>query len=274
MNTRSRGWCYTVNNYSDTDIDLLDDISNVATYLCYGKEVAPTTGTPHLQGYVYFDNAKTFSKIQKLLPKGSHIEVAKGNALENNNYCKKDGDFKEFGTRPAQGKRSDIDLIKQEIISGKGMKDIIEIASNYQSLKTAELLLKYKENKRNWKPKVVWIWGDSGSGKTKTAYELLTNPYRKSNATGKWWDGYDGDYDVILDDIKDTSKEMYSQLLELLDRYDTRVETKGGSRQFLAKNIIVTSLNHPHSMYSLYNDAKELLRRIDEIKHFQIELDK
>lgn len=270
MNTRSRGWCFTVNNYQEDDIDRLDDLSNVSTYLCYGKEVAPTTGTPHLQGYIYFDNAKTFSKIQKLLPKGAHIELAKGNALENNSYCKKEGDFKEFGTRPAQGKRNDIELVKDEINSGRGMRDIIEIASNYQTLKTAEMILKYKEKKRNWKPSVIWIYGDSGSGKTKTAYELLSNPYRKTNSTGKWWDGYDGDEDVILDDIKDTSKEMYSSLLELLDRYDTRVEVKGGSRQFLAKRIIVTSLLHPRVMYDQYNNAVEILRRIDEIKHFQI----
>ena len=267
MNTRSRGWCYTINNYSDADITLLDDVSQIATYLCYGKEVAPTTQTKHLQGYVYFENAKTFSKIQKILPKGSHIEVAKGSALENKTYCSKDGDFKEFGSIPAQGKRNDINVVKEEILSGSGMKEIIEIASNYQTLKTAELLLKYKEKKRNWKPEVVWFYGASGTGKTKTVYELAPEVYRKTNSTGKWWEGYDAHADVLLDDIKDTSKEMYSTLLELLDRYDCRVETKGGSRQFLAKRIYITSILHPRDLYGHIDpDIKELARRIDSIK--------
>jgi len=59
---------------------------------------------------------------------------------------------------------------------------------------------------------------------------------------------------------------MYSLLLELLDRYEVRVEAKGGSRQFLAKNIIVTSIFSPYEMFSQFSDAKELLRRIDEVK--------
>lgn len=270
-NIRSRGWCFTTNNYDDESIERLDDVSTVSRYLIYGYEEAPSTGTPHLQGYIYFENAKTFSKIQKILPKGSHIEVAKGNALENRNYCIKDQNFKEYGTVPDQGKRSDIEIVKEEIKSGRGMREIIEIASNYQTLKTAEMVLKYKENKRNWKPYVLWIHGESGSGKTRAAYELLADAYRKSNSTGKWWDGYDAHENVIIDDVKDMSKEMYSHLLEILDRYDCRVEVKGGSRQFLGKKIIVTSLLSPKEMYSQFNDAKELLRRIDEIKVYQLE---
>jgi len=269
MNTRSRSWCFTANNYSDADISHLEECSEIATYLCYGKEIAPTTLTPHLQGFIYFESAKTFSKVQKLLPQGSHIEVAKGNALENKNYCQKEGTFKEYGTIPSQGKRSDLNVIKDEIVAGKGMKDIIEIASNYQSLKTAELLLKYKEKKRNWKPYVVWIYGESGTGKTRSVYELAPNVYRKTNSSGKWWDGYDADEDVLIDDIKDSSKEMYSALLELLDRYDCRVETKGGSRQFLAKRIYITSILHPRDLFGTIGgaDIKELKRRIDEIKN-------
>lgn len=269
MNTRSRSWCFTTNNYTEEHITLLDDISSTASYLCYGKEVAPTTQTKHLQGFLYFDNAKTFSKIQKLLPKGSHIEVAKGNALENREYCKKEGDFVEFGTIPSQGKRNDLNLVKDEIVKGGGMKEIIEIATNYQSLKTAELLLKYKEQKRNWKPQVVWLYGESGCGKTKTAYDVMPNCYRKTNSTGKWWDGYDADPDVLLDDIKDNSSQMYSLLLELLDRYDCRVETKGGSRQFLARRIYITSIYHPDVLFHNIGDTKELIRRIDEIKEIK-----
>jgi len=266
MNTRSRGWCITLNNYTEEDIGRLDELSTISMYLCYGKEVAPSTGTPHLQGYIYFENAKSFATLLKLLPKGSHIEVAKGNALENKAYCEKDGDFYEFGTIPAQGKRNDIILIKQQIVEGKGMRDIIESATSYQSLKTAELLLKYKERTRDWKPSVVWLYGASGCGKTKTAYAVLKNPYRKSNGTGKWWDGYDAHEDVIIDDIKDTSREMYERLLEQLDRYACQVETKGATRQFLAKRIIVTSILHPQELFFHFNDAVELLRRIDEIK--------
>lgn len=266
MNTRSRGWCFTKNNYTDDNITLLDDVSSIATYLIYGKEVGDS-GTPHLQGYIYFENSKSFSKMIKLLPQGTHIEVQKGTGFEASEYCKKDGDYKEFGTLPAQGKRNDIKTVKDEILSGGGMSKIIDIASNYQTLKIGEMLLKYKEKKRNFKPTVVWIYGESGVGKTRLAYEWFPDIYRKTNSSGKWWDGYDAHPEVLIDDIKDNSKEMYSLLLELLDRYEVRVEAKGASRQFLAKNIIITSVFSPYEMFCQFGDAKELLRRIDEVKH-------
>lgn len=262
---RSRAWCFTLNNYTDDMIEMVNAVSSISTYLIYGKEIAPNTGTPHLQGYIYFQNAKTFLKMKKLMPEGTHLEVAKGDPTDNKKYCSKEGDYKEFGTIPSQGKRNDIKVIKDEINAGRGMREIVETASNYQTLRTAELLLKYVERKRDWKPMVIWLYGESGCGKTKTAYEKTTDPYRKSNSTGKWWDGYDAHEDVILDDIKDTSREMYSQLLELLDRYSCRVEVKGGTRQFLAKKIIVTSIKSPYELYSQYDDAVELLRRIDDV---------
>ena len=53
--SRNRNYCFTFNNYPDTS--LVDNL--ICKYIAYSKEVAPTTGTPHLQGYVTFVNAKT-----------------------------------------------------------------------------------------------------------------------------------------------------------------------------------------------------------------------
>lgn len=265
MNVRSRDWCFTKNNYVDDDISKLEDVSSECKYLIIGKEVA-STGTLHLQGYIYFENAKSFSKIQKLLPTGSHIEKTKGTPKQASDYCKKENNYVEYGSLPeTQGKRTDLDVVKDMVKEGKTLGEIIDSAKSYQSIRSAELILKYKETKRNWKPYVIWIYGSSGTGKTRTAYEKCPSLYRKTNSSGKWWEGYDAHADVLLDDVKDMSKEYYSMLLELLDRYEVRVETKGGSRQFLAKNIIVTSLWSPKEMYQNFCEAKEILRRIDEI---------
>lgn len=266
MNARSRNWSFTINNYTDEILENLKEISMVSTYLIYGKEVAPTTLTKHLQGFIYFQDAKSFAKIKKLLPEGAHIEISKGTAQQNKIYCSKENNITEYGVIPEQGKRNDIKLIKDEIVSGKGMRDIIEIASNYQTLRTAELLLKYVETKRNWKPEVIWVYGASGTGKTRMVYEKMPNLYRKTNSTGKWWDGYDAHEDILIDDVKDSSKEMYIFLLEILDRYDCRVECKGGTRQILAKRIMITSIKSPEELYyHLDPEIKELKRRIDDI---------
>lgn len=265
--SRSRGWVFTLNNYTNEDVVKLNDIKSV--YLIYGREIAPTTGTPHLQGYVYFQNAKSFNAVLKMLPKGIHLEPQNGTNDQAIEYCKKDNDFTEIGTRPSQGKRNDIQIVKDMVTTGKGMSAIIESASNYQTLKMAEMLFKYKEPKRNWKPQVTWLFGESGIGKTRKAYDLLPNAYRKTNNLGKWWDGYDADEDVIIDDVKDLTKEFYISLLELLDRYEARVEVKGGSRQFLAKRIVITSIEDPRNMYSVFNNAVELIRRIDILEEIK-----
>lgn len=265
-NQRSRDWCFTLNNYTEEEYDAIHTLDSTEyQYIVYGKEVGES-GTHHLQGYVYFVNAKSMSAVKKMLGNRCHLEKTKGTPQQASDYCKKDNLYVESGKLPEkQGKRSDLEQIRNMVKEGKTMNDVIDVASNYQAIRTAELVLKYKETKRNWKPYVKWIWGESGSGKTRYAYDNYPNLYRKTNSSGKWWDGYDAHSDVLIDDVKDLTREYYSMLLELLDRYDARVETKGGSRQFLAKNIIITSILEPFVMYQNYGEAKELLRRIDSI---------
>jgi len=54
-------WLFTFNNYSESDLDRLDQIlrdnENVLNG-CYGLELAPTTGTAHVQGYIEFVKRK------------------------------------------------------------------------------------------------------------------------------------------------------------------------------------------------------------------------
>lgn len=71
------------------------------SYLVYGYEEAPTTGTKHLQGYIVFPKKKRFSEAKALLPEGTHLEVKRGTPKEASEYCKKDGVFQEFGTCPS-----------------------------------------------------------------------------------------------------------------------------------------------------------------------------
>lgn len=81
------------------------------TYLVVGKEVAPTTGTRHLQGFVILANPQRRQWLVDLLGQ-AHYEIARGTSAQCADYCKKDGDFIEEGTFPAsQGKRSDIDAV-------------------------------------------------------------------------------------------------------------------------------------------------------------------
>jgi len=108
MSVRSKRWCFTINNYTDASLVALDALECV--YLVYGRETAPGTGTPHLQGFVIFANARRRSSLALLCP--GHWEPTTGPSVAAAVYCKKDGDFTERGTAPVgQGKRTDLQAI-------------------------------------------------------------------------------------------------------------------------------------------------------------------
>jgi len=107
---RSRGFTITINNYTFDDIKGLLEL--YFHYMCFGFEIAPHTGTPHIQGYIYFNNAKTLEKVRKLIPR-AHIEIARGTCLKNQIYTSKTtGDWYEFGEPIDQG-RAKWELIEE-----------------------------------------------------------------------------------------------------------------------------------------------------------------
>lgn len=73
-------------------------------YLCFGFEKGKNN-TPHIQGYIYYDNPRMLTGVKQDLPR-AHLEVSKGSLVQNVAYCSKDGDFYEDGERPHQGKAS------------------------------------------------------------------------------------------------------------------------------------------------------------------------
>lgn len=85
-NTRSRSWCFTWNNYNEEDISRLDSLK--CERIVVGEEVG-ASGTPHLQGYVRFNEAQRFSWWKNQFPH-VHVEVRKGTEEEATTYCKKD----------------------------------------------------------------------------------------------------------------------------------------------------------------------------------------
>lgn len=262
----------TWNNYKEDSYDYVKQyIENNCKYGLLCKEEAPTTGTKHLHFYLHFKSEKAFNVMKKKFPK-ANVQKANGTAQDNYNYISKtDKDFFEFGEKPQQGKRNDINRIITSVQSGENMRQIIPQSTSLQSIKIAEVCMKYYETKRNFKTAVFWFWGKTGTGKTRYAYELFPEAYEK-RSDSKWWDGYDAHQDVIIDDFR-SSHIGFVELLKLLDRYPCKVEIKGGFRQLLAKNIVITAPEPPEEMYKTLKhdcgeDIQQLLRRIEVIQHF------
>jgi len=106
---QAKHWCFTLNNYTDAHVESLTLLgSNAITkYIVFGRETGES-GTPHLQGFISFFNRQRFNSVRTLIP-GAHLEVARGKPHEASTYCKKEGNWTEFGECPSgQGKRNDI----------------------------------------------------------------------------------------------------------------------------------------------------------------------
>lgn len=274
MATKARAWCFTLNNPSEAaDSQIKALVTNgTATYACWEHETAPTTGTKHIQGYIYFQNPRCLSGITKLIP-GAHLEKAKGNAAQNKAYCHKEETVHfEVGTMPTAGKRTDIDVIKEMVKENKPMPEILEAATSYQSMKAAECLMKYKKIEERVPPIVKWYWGPTGTGKTRKAIEEAGEDVWISGRDLKWWNGYFGQRNVIIDDFRGDFCTFH-ELLRILDRYPYTVEVKGGSQPLRATQIVVTSALHPKEVYKgkTAEDINQLLRRIHEIHKFPLE---
>ena len=264
----TRNVCFTINNYTDDDIQGFSSWDQI-TYLIYGKEVGES-GTPHLQGYCELKSSKKFTTIKKKFPK-AHLEARRGSASQASEYCKKDGDYVEVGEMSNQGKRSDIEEATDMILEGHRMR---EVALNNPStyVKYHKGLMAFQAvilEPRNAVPNVTVLYGSTGTGKSRTAREMLKDPYVWGPEQGQWFDGYEGQTSVILEEFR--GQLPLGQLLRLLDRYDCKVQYKGGMIQFVATEIVITSPKHPKFWYA--DDSKDkidqLMRRISKINFLE-----
>lgn len=266
-----RNFCFTINNYTDASLEDLTS-QNYIRYLVAGREVGES-GTPHLQGYCELTKIVGFDTLKKLIPT-AHIEKRRRTAQQAADYCKKDGDlFIEVGTISKPGQRSDIHDATDMIKSGASMKEMaMEYPASY--VKYHRGFEKFKSlliESRNEPPDVTVLYGPTGSGKSREARELLTSAYVWGPEQGKWFDGYEGQEEVIFEEFR--GQISFGMLLRLLDRYDCRVETKGSTIQFVATKIVFTSPIHPREWYQMFENSEDkidqLLRRITLIKELK-----
>lgn len=142
---RARGWCFTLNNYGENEVDTITQQLLGAEWVI-GREVGEN-GTPHLQGYIYYKNARSFEHIKKLIPKG-HIEKAKGNKRQNYDYCTKDGNYvtnMDFETTRDKLRKECLEEYKDVVWKG-WQKEILDIIDGEV------------DNR-----KVYWFWEPNGN---------------------------------------------------------------------------------------------------------------
>jgi len=246
---RSRTWVFTINNYTTCDIDLLEThfLIDAVRYLVFGKE-SGAEGTPHLQGYVEYENQRTHKQVNKLIP-GAYVAYRRGTAAQAAEYCKKDGDFVEFGTI------SDSDTDK----NGKAKAAYGEIVKHAEAGDLSWVKENYPKVYLQWKPRLEdisipntaiiegelqneWWVGATGTGKSKALWERYPVHFQKE--LNKWWCGYRGEEIVAIEEWSPKNECTGSQLKIWADRYPFTGQIKGGSLKKLRPQKIIVLSNY------------------------------
>ena len=250
----------TLNNYTEEDIEWLRKLE-CSVCVC-SKEISET-GTPHLQFCITFKRSYSKAAVCKLHPK-VHWEFQ--DCVQDMNYCRKrEGELIiDVDNRKKRGCRTDIEEMKKIVVETNSMREVVQAATSVQSVRMAELWLKYHEPKRpiSPAPAVNWRWGKTGVGKTRFVWENHGVDEVYTPTSYKWWEGYDGHKIVLIDEFR-PNWCTFGQLIRLLDRYPYTVETKGGSRQIQATLWYITSSKPPKDIFDpLHFDADE---RVDQL---------
>lgn len=269
-------WLFTLNNYTEDEVDCLKALANdKCRYMVFGYEKAPTTGTPHLQGYLELLKEARMSMMAEYCRR-LHFDLkpVKGTAQENRKYClkirEKDKEpnekFFEFGTCPTvgQGNRTDLENACAAVVEGgfvalnkpEFQPLLVKYARGFHELAQLNMPV------RDFPTEVVVLVGKPGTGKSLLARQFPSHVVMsKPNGGSYWFDGYipSVHQTMILDDFR--GNYPFDFLLTLLDRHGCPLPIKGGQIQMLCKYVVITSNRKPEEWY-----AKLFAKRPDQLR--------
>lgn len=276
--SRHRSWSVTINNPTEEDYAILKDPcfieDNGIKSVYFGEEIAPSTGTLHLQGYIQFHNDRTLSRVSKMLPRAhleSMIKYSSNECLLA--YCEKDKKpILDYGNKPIRQKKEKAQKsedITKLIMEGKTPRYIAQNFPHhyrYHARGIIELFTTIGSKRRTVKPTVYWYYGPSGCGKTHAA-EANTPTFYRKNPHHRWWNKYDYEETIIIDEYEGQYPYDNKEILLLLDKYSYMGEIKYGFVEINSPFIIITSTKHPKEVFSWMTEQeyKQIERRIDYI---------
>lgn len=278
----SRSYCFTT---FEVDTFAVPDVPQKIAYCIFQKERCPETQRDHIQGYVELKNPMRIAGVKTLFnDKTMHLEKRNGTRTEAREYCRKpesriDGPW-EYGTwkeEAGQGKRSDLSEIYQDIKSGMAKCDILEKypatyirCHNGINKAIFEVNTKKCSTIFRLKIKVIVLFGETGTGKTRRAFSKDPNLFKldkSSSGDTIWFDGYEGQKTLLIDDFYGWIP--WGSMLNYLDVYPVRLPVKG-THTFAGWNRIYITSNKPwNEWYKTIEDQSAMERRIHKIVKFE-----
>lgn len=263
-------WVFTLNNPTrDEEERFRQAVSrDYCRYVIYQWEQGEN-GTYHLQGYVQLKSKWRLGQLRDNLSDRAHWEPRRGNHQEADDYCSK-ADSRAVLPAPGphrfgkpvtgSGQRTDLQEVKDALDDGATLKQISDeyFAAFCGNSRAFREYIGLHRPQRTWLTTVRVFWGPSGTGKSSRALaEAGPDAFwlRKPQGGNVWWDGYDGQENVVIDEFYGWIPRDLMQ--RLCDRYPLSVDTKGGSVPFLAKRVWITSNQDPESWWRIGLGAME-----------------
>lgn len=303
QNPEARHWIVVINNPTELDRAQVLTLREHLDYSIFAEEIGEG-GTPHLQGYICFKKKKKFTVVKKMLPR-ANLQVKNGTVAQAIAYCKKgtqpkeewsqlkeagpnygkDAEYVEWGEVPeeqtAKGHKESLARYQDTVTKAK--EDRLDEISADHLLKYYKTIKSIREDTKNkvlpkdleWSRQLgntpnLWIYGPTGTGKSTLARRsVIGSWYYKMN--NKWWQDYNGEETVIIEDIGRTHEWMGDFLKIWGDKYAFRAECKYGSVVLRPQVIIVTSNYHPKDLWPDENVYLPLLERFKLIYKQKLE---
>lgn len=266
---QGRYWLLTIPHHQFTPY-LPQNVNYIKGQLESGNE----TGYLHWQILVAFAKKIRLAGLKKVFGDNIHAELSRSDAADQ--YVWKE-ETRIEGTQFELGKKAlkrnsdtDWDQVWESAKSG----DLLAIPSDIR-IRSYHTLKRIRKDyaKPEFRPEIQAkvFWGPPGTGKSRQAWEEAgVEAYIKASTT-KWWDGYCGQENVIIDEFR--GQIAIEHLLKWLDRYPCTVEEKGGQIALSATKFWICS-NLPVDQWypGLDRETLEALRRRVQITHFNLPL--
>lgn len=247
------------------------------------------TEKPHIQGFLHLQKNHSLGMLKKLLQCSKiHAEQVKSDEKAEHycskphegcdcKHCKKPGERlwgpATVGQKPvyhAKKTESPTDMLTALVAEGATDEQIAEVAPwallrhkrGIDALRFAHMKSKSKE----WRHvEVILLTGDAGTGKTAWAISESGDGYYKPDLSKKelWFDGYQGERTLILDDFCGSSTK-FEELLKLLDGHQLQLPIKGGHTYAMWTRVIITSNTEPESWYQRLNGFSPSYESVEE----------
>lgn len=252
---QARRWCFTHHlSGQDPQVpiqewfeDLPEEFRKRLKYAVMQYERCPSTGRLHVQGALSFKEPTRMANIKKTLST-AHLAVMAATGTEGFDYCQKE-ESRVPGTEPmifgspgAQEERSDLHTAASIIKDGGTLRDValLDPVVFVRAHKELAALRAVLHPPLAMDRKVGLFWGTTATGKTRAVHDNLSNVYTVFDVKNPWFDGYDGEENVLFDECG-PGMMSHNLLKRLLDRYPMTVPIKGSSANWMAKTIILTS---------------------------------